>query len=360
MRDIQQLIREDSNQRYQNVYPKTFIDAIVDKQSGKTLIDILNSFNMYFLSYDGNTQHTRLQVPQSLRKQGLWITYVKYNNVIVTEWYNGTKIDDNSWKQDSNWIKGSNMFQGEIMISSEGTWIINGKDTKLPARGPKGEDAKTDDHFSNTSLNAVQNKLINQRFIEIENTVFPIDIEFNSNTTLLEYTGIDQNITISFKIKRRGQLITPQSLTITKDDTNIYNQALSQGSTTTNINKRGAILFKLDCSVQGLNRGKSFNVTMVLPMYFGFSDQTDLTDVTSLTKQAIKTSPNGSYTMNNDTTGKYLWLCVPDNMSINNVTSAGFKFPIEAPITKSTPLGNYKCYRSSSQINKGNVNFIIG
>lgn len=104
MKDIQQLIKKNSQQgRYEDIFPKTFIDAVLDRESGVTLTDILAMFNMLFLSYNGSREQTRLQVPMSIRKTGLWITYVLYDKTVVTEWYAGEAIDDNSWKNLSNW-----------------------------------------------------------------------------------------------------------------------------------------------------------------------------------------------------------------------------------------------------------------
>lgn len=55
-----QLIKKDSQRGYRNVFPKTFLDAIKDRESGKSLVDILNSFNMYFVSYVGDRGETRV------------------------------------------------------------------------------------------------------------------------------------------------------------------------------------------------------------------------------------------------------------------------------------------------------------
>lgn len=142
MKDIQQLIKKNSQEgRYEDIFPKTFLDAVIDKESGTTLTDILSSFNMYFLSYTGSRETTRLEVPMSLRKQGLWITYVLYDGNTITEWYGINAVDDTSWQNGENWRLGSNMLVGDISISSGGNWIINGVDTGIPARGEKGDSA---------------------------------------------------------------------------------------------------------------------------------------------------------------------------------------------------------------------------
>lgn len=138
MKDIQQLIKKSSNQGYQNIYPNTFIDAIIDKQSGKSLKDILNSFNMYFLSYDGNTEHTRLQVPKELRKKGLIITYINYNNIIITEYYNSDDLSNLEWSNSKNWENYGPKITNKLTISSDGYWVIDSKKTNVKAQGNTG------------------------------------------------------------------------------------------------------------------------------------------------------------------------------------------------------------------------------
>lgn len=139
MKDIQQLIKKNSQEgRYEDIFPKTFIDAVVDKGSQESLTDILSGFNMYFLSYNRSKELTRLQVPMSIRKMGLWITYVLFDKTVVTEWYADELIDDTNWRIDSNWRVGSNMLVGDISISADGFWVINGVVTTIKAQGEQG------------------------------------------------------------------------------------------------------------------------------------------------------------------------------------------------------------------------------
>lgn len=139
MKDIQQLIKKNSQEgRYEDIFPKTFIDAVLDKESGVTLTDILAMFNMLFLSYNGSRSQTRLQVPSSLRREGLWVTYVLYDKTVVTEWYGAEAIDDTTFGDSANWRDGSNALVGDISISSDGYWVINGEVTNIKAQGEAG------------------------------------------------------------------------------------------------------------------------------------------------------------------------------------------------------------------------------
>ena len=139
MKDIQQLIKKNSQGgRYEDIFPKTFIDAVLDKESGVTLTDILAMFNMLFLSYNGSRSQTRLQVPSSLRREGLWVTYVLCDKTVVTEWYSAEAIDDTTFGDSANWRDVSNALVGDISISSDGYWIINGEVTNIKAQGEAG------------------------------------------------------------------------------------------------------------------------------------------------------------------------------------------------------------------------------
>lgn len=133
-----QLVKKNPAEGYQNVFPKTWIDAIKDKESGVSLQEILQGFNMYFLSYNGSRALTRCKVPSILRKEGLWITYVLYDHTVVTEWYNSDQIDDNSWSMDSNWRVASNFLVGDVSVSADGYWVINGEKTEAKAQGEQG------------------------------------------------------------------------------------------------------------------------------------------------------------------------------------------------------------------------------
>lgn len=104
MESVHQLIKKDNQEgRYKDIFPKTFLDAVRHKETGKSLTEIMAGFNSYFVSYIGSAKDTRLQVPSFLRKAGLWLTYVRYDNTVITEWYIDDDVSDDAWGQDSNW-----------------------------------------------------------------------------------------------------------------------------------------------------------------------------------------------------------------------------------------------------------------
>lgn len=138
--EVKQLVRKGAQtSEYENIYPKTYTESVRDKSTGESIDQILNSYNQYFVPYTGNDSNTRRQVPISIRRKGLWITYVRYSGSIVTEWYGSDDISDSSFGLSSNWRVGSNSLIGDISISSEGNWVINGKDSGISAKGDTGE-----------------------------------------------------------------------------------------------------------------------------------------------------------------------------------------------------------------------------
>ena len=122
-----------------NCIKPIYLDTIYQREDMMPLADILSGFNMYYLSYCGSRQLTRLQVPNHLRRDGLWITYKLYDDTIITEWYNSDLIDDDNFKLDKYWKDGTNHLVGDITIGSNGNWYINGEDSGFTARGEKGD-----------------------------------------------------------------------------------------------------------------------------------------------------------------------------------------------------------------------------
>ena len=212
----------------------------------------------------------------------------------------------------------------------------------------------------NDHTQAVEDHLItqgfNSRVVALENEVFPLEaaLFIEDNVTLFEYTGTAVSKDVSWAVKRQGEVTTIDSMTLKQDSETIKSGSSASGTETVSLNKLGVTAFVLNASKNMLSVSKTLNVEMVRKMYFGFADD-DLADPTTLTAQTLKSSPAGTYTMSNGTAGKYLWLCVGSNKTINGVTSAGFEVPMEAAET----IGNYKCYRSSEALAAGSITFTI-
>lgn len=187
---------------------------------------------------------------------------------------------------------------------------------------------------------------------ELEQAVWPLTASFSASPSVVEYTGSAKEITLSWTVKRKGANATVTSLTVKQGSNSIYSGTANPGSQKVSVNTKGSTKYDLSATADGMTVTGSATVNAVLPMYFGFAAATEASalNITSLTKQSIKTSPGGTYTLTNGTEGHYMWLCVPDTMSISKVTLNGFDVPMEADQGASTALGTYKCYRSSNAL----------
>lgn len=203
--------------------------------------------------------------------------------------------------------------------------------------------------------NSIWEVLYNQ-FIQIS--------EFGVSPTIVE-KGVATTININGRFLFAGEPVTPDTLILKRGDALLSDRPvdnLSGTKDTLNTND-DTTTYSLSITAHGVTRNTSAIVSAYYPCYFGHTTKTIIvgTDVLSFSKQSIKSSPNGTYSMSDISQGEYAWLCIPSNFNINSVTSSGFSVPMEAAI--SVPVegkGNYKCYRTSSSLVAGTFNFVIG
>lgn len=187
---------------------------------------------------------------------------------------------------------------------------------------------------------------------------------FGVSPTIIE-KGVATTININGRFLFAGDPVTPDTLILKRGDALLSDRPvdnLSGTKDTLNTND-DTTTYSLSITAHGVTRNTSAIVSAYYPCYFGHTTKTIIvgTDVLSFSKQSIKSSPNGTYSMSDISQGEYVWLCIPSNFNINSVTSSGFSVPMEAAI--SVPVegkGNYKCYRTSSSLVAGTFNFVIG
>lgn len=199
------------------------------------------------------------------------------------------------------------------------------------------------------------------RLLALEQSEWPLSLELSITPILIEFTGSEKDTTVAWKIMRKGVGVTPTVLTFKQDGVALSAELVANGSISTKVNKLGDTVFEIAVEADGMQKSTSKKLTMVLPVYMGFagaSDAAGLT-ITGLSKYAPLASPAGTYKIKNNADGIYLWLCVPDTMTINKVTSSGFTVPMREVQTGQTELGGYKCYRSSNAIVAGEYTYTI-
>lgn len=290
--------------------------------------------------------------------------------------YNRTNII-HLWDGNDMVVMSERLFIGEVT----GTAYDGGKGKALADKVQKlSEDllneinARTEaDERLQQNINTVDDKLdkeITDR-TEGDNSIWEVLYDqfiqisgFGVSPTIIE-KGVATDINISGRFLFAGSPLTPDTLTLKMNDKVISNQPVNNLSgtkdTLTTTNDR--ITYSVSITVHGVTKNASATVSTYYPCYFGHTTKTIIvgTDVLSFSKQSIKSSPNGTYSMSDISQGEYVWLCIPSNFNINSVTSSGFSVPMEAAI--SVPVegkGNYKCYRTSSSLVAGTFNFVIG
>lgn len=103
MNDAQQLVKKERG-GYKDIFPNSYTENVRDKESGEFLDVTLARINFLFLPYHISKEHTRLQVPFSKRRRGLWISYVIPKGRLVIEYYLSDNIEDNYWQSDTYWF----------------------------------------------------------------------------------------------------------------------------------------------------------------------------------------------------------------------------------------------------------------
>ena len=202
------------------------------------------------------------------------------------------------------------------------------------------------------------------RLAELEEAVWPTQASLTAGKTLLEYTGAEQAVTLSWNVKRKGAAVTLSSLTVTQnagsgEQKQVYSGKENPGTAEAKVNFYGQTSFALSAKVGSKSYAASAKVQMVLPVYAGFAAAASGVGITGLAKQGPRTSAAGTYTLTNEKTGNYLWLCVPATMTVKRVTLNGFDVPMEAAADGETTLGAYKCYRSSNQLAAQAFTFVV-
>ena len=186
---------------------------------------------------------------------------------------------------------------------------------------------------------------------------------FSVSPTIIE-KGVETNITIRGNNLFNSKPLVPETLTIKRANTTINSTPVASVNIKDTLNTvDDSTTYTLSITSKGVTKSATANVNAYYPMYFGHSSKNSIAgaDVLGFTKQAIKSSPNGTYNMTGIAEGEYVWLCVPSNFNISKVTSSGFGVPMAAAITVEVEgKGSYKCYRTEGALKAGNFNFVIG
>ena len=169
------------------------------------------------------------------------------------------------------------------------------------------------------------------------------------------------NTSINYSVVSDSKPLVPDTMKISKqvnDNTTIVllDKPASSGSLTTNIEGSREI-FKFEVSKTG-RTGKSTSTTRYL-CYSGGNPADTITEnvINSLNKHSatgVNFNPT-VVTKNND----YIWLIVPNYLTIHGVKSAGFDVLLAEPQTITTSFGIFKAYRTINTLTVQSWNLVI-
>ena len=234
-------------------------------------------------------------------------------------------------------------------------YISNGTDAY---RAAEKIQANADDIASLKSVDVVHDS----RILEIEKGQFPLVVTLDLSNTLLEYTGKEQTVSVSYAVKHKGVLKLPKTLSLTQDEVVITNDPAKEDTAPITVNKLGDTVVKLSATAHSyydyhsdktddiISASVQKTIQMVLPIYAGFGTSADSVK-TAANKLSVRTSAAGTYTKTCQADGQNFYILVPRTFTtLTSFTMGGAPFVME---TSDITLGDYeyKQYKSGAVYN---------
>ena len=182
---------------------------------------------------------------------------------------------------------------------------------------------------------------------KLNDTVYPITLGF----TVSPNTGTMQT-DIKYSITSDGKPLVPDTLEMTKQINDsapkvLTNAKVASGTVQTKI-EGGREIFKFAVTKTG-RTGKSTSATRYL-CYYGSSSVKDMTAETMNALSKVSSTGVSFNPQINTNNGEYIWLIVPNYLTISRVTSAGFDVTLTAAQTVTNSLGTFKAYRTANTL----------
>ena len=236
-------------------------------------------------------------------------------------------------------------------------YISNGTDAY---RAAEKIQANANDIASLKSADVVHDS----RILELEKSQFPLVVTLDLSNTLLEYTGEEQTVSVSYTVKHKGVLKLPKTLSLTQDGVVITDDPAKEDTAPIAVNKLGDTVVKLSATAHSyydyhsdktddiISASIQKTIQMVLPIYAGFGTSADSVK-TAENKLSVRTSAAGTYTKTCQADGQNFFILVPRTFAtLTSFTMGGAPFVME---TSDITLGDYeyKQYKSGAVYNTG-------
>lgn len=137
-------------------------------------------------------------------------------------------------------------------------------------------------------------KEVDSSLKELQNTVFPLQVSLSLDKTLLEFSGNDQTVMVSYSIKRKDALVTPSSLVLSVNGMMKDIDIKSSDTISVEVHKEGESTVVLTAKYDELVKSATDKVVMVLPVYFGFG-ASEVDVAIAANKLSPRLSASGTY-----------------------------------------------------------------
>lgn len=190
------------------------------------------------------------------------------------------------------------------------------------------------------------------------------DVELTATPSIIEKFGVNQ-VVLGWKSTFKGNTFTPETTKVTQVISEGTETSITSDHNSTSVQTiSDSATYKVKITYKGITKEDTIKVNAYYPKYYGFSSNPtitsdDILDTNRFTKQSISDTAIGEGSINTPFPS-YMWFCIPNDMTINKVTSSGIEVPMEAPVNVAvTNRGTYKCYRSSNIFTVGIFNYQI-
>lgn len=194
---------------------------------------------------------------------------------------------------------------------------------------------------------------ISNEIAELQRTAFPMTISMS-----VESDAKVENVGINFSIKWKDSLFVPDTLKITKNGNILTNVPKSYGTVSSKIETNKEI-FEIKATKDG--QATQYKSITGYLCYYGGNSSDNVPSVgflDSLNKvYALDVSFNPTVTVKD---GEYIWIIVPNGLSISSIKSFGIDVSFEASESFVVPsVGMFRSYRSKNPLEASTWDLVI-
>lgn len=201
--------------------------------------------------------------------------------------------------------------------------------------------------LGNSEEKVISQKTVTENLVELQKTVFPLQVSLSVDKNLLEFTGNDTPVKLTYSVKRKDVEVTPTALGLSVNGVMQWIDLKSSGTLNVNVNKEGESVIVLTAKYSDLIKSATAKVLMVLPIYYGFGTS-EVEVAIPGNKLSPRTSANGAYEKTSSKDNVNFIILVPMTLpKLKDFTMGGAPFVMN-PSSVVINGKNYYMYKSGA------------